>query len=46
MPSAWRSSTLPASVMEIGRGPPGRSTSLVPTAFSSVAICWLTADCV
>ena len=44
--SAWRSSSRPASVSAIGRGPPGRSTSRSPTARSSVAICWLTADCV
>ena len=44
--SAWRSSTVPASVIEIFRGPPGRSTRRSPTARSSVAICWETADCV
>ena len=42
--SACRSSSSPASVSEIGRGPPGRSTSFSPTIRSSVAICWLTAD--
>ena len=34
----------PASVIEIARGPPGRSTSFSPTIRSSAAICWLTAD--
>ena len=42
--SAWRRSSSPASVRETARGPPGRSISVSPTIFSSVAICWLTAD--
>ena len=44
--SACRSSSSPASVIEIARGPPGRSISFSPTIRSSAAICWLTADCV
>ena len=44
--SACRSRTRPASVIETFRGPPGRSISRSPTARSSVAICWETADCV
>ena len=44
--SAWRSRSAPASVSETGRGPPGRSISRRPTIRSSMAICWLIADCV
>ena len=44
--SACLSRIRPASVSEIGRGPPGRSISLSPTMRSSVAICCETADCV
>jgi len=44
--SAWRRSSSPASVRLTARGPPGRSTSCSPTIRSSVAICWLIADCV
>ena len=44
--SAWRRRSSPASVSDTARGPPGRSTSVSPTIFSSVAICWLIADCV
>ena len=35
MRSPWRSSTCPASVSDTGRGPPGRSTSVTPSARSS-----------
>ena len=44
--SACRSRICPASVSEIGRGPPGRSMSRRPTMRSSVAICCEIADCV
>ncbi len=44
--SAWCSRMRPASVSSPGRGPPGRSTRRRPTSRSSVASCWLTADCV
>ena len=41
--SAWRTSIRPAS---FSFGPLRvRSSSGIPTSFSSVATCWLTADC-
>ena len=36
----------PARVSRTGCEPPGRSISFCPTTRSSVAICWLMADCV
>ena len=44
--SAWRSSSSPASVGSTRLRPRGRSSRRAPTARSSAAICWLTADCV
>ena len=44
--TAWRSMRSPAVVGTTGRRPPGRSSSRVPAARSSAAICRLTADCV
>ena len=37
---------LPASVGVTARLPPGRSSSCIPAARSSIATCWLMADCV
>ena len=43
---AYSRTSRPAGVSSAARGPFGRSNSVVPAAFSSWAICWLTADCV